>query len=38
MQLTLHIFAPTQRFASFLTRFLKLSLDFWVLGAILNAF
>ena len=38
MELTPHIFAPNQRFASFLTRFLKLLLDFWLLGVILNAF
>ena len=38
MELTPHIFAPNQRFASFLTRFLKLLLDFWVVGVTLNAF
>ena len=38
MELTPHNFAPTQRFASFLTRFLKLLLEFWLLGVILNAF
>ena len=38
MELTPHNFAPTQRFASFLTRFLKLPLDFWVVRVILNAF